>query len=95
MSIKYNHVRNKRGENKRGMEILIREEVEHQDWLESAGYWSQTWKVLRALQSLLSATQLQAADILATDTATFPECSPPPACDNASTACSSRWQSCG
>jgi hypothetical protein len=41
------------------MALFIREEVEHQKRLEAAGYRSPTWKVLRALQPLLSATQLQ------------------------------------
>jgi hypothetical protein len=59
MSSTYNHLRERRVENERGMEILIREEVEHQEWLEAAGYRSPTWRVLRALQSLLSAKQLQ------------------------------------
>jgi hypothetical protein len=30
-----------------------------------------------------------------TDTSTFPEYSPPPACDNAGTTSWLRWQSCG
>ena len=48
-----------RGENnKSGLGTLIREEVEHQERLEAKGYRSPTWK-LRALQSLLSAVQLQ------------------------------------
>jgi hypothetical protein len=38
MSSKYNHVRNKRGEDQRGMEMFILEEVEHQERLEAAGY---------------------------------------------------------
>jgi hypothetical protein len=59
MSSTYNHVRNKRGEDERGMEMFIREEVDHQERLEAAGYRSPTRKVLRALQSLLSARQLQ------------------------------------
>jgi hypothetical protein len=45
--------------NERGMEMLIRNEIEHQERLEAAGYRSSTWRVLRALQFLLSATQLQ------------------------------------
>jgi hypothetical protein len=55
----YNHLRHKRGENKSGLGTLIREEVGHQEHLEATGYRSPTWKVLRALQSLLSAVQLQ------------------------------------
>jgi hypothetical protein len=46
----YNHVRSKRGEDERSMAMFIRKEV---------GYRSPKWRVLRALQSLLSATQLQ------------------------------------
>jgi hypothetical protein len=41
------------------MAMFIRKEVEHQERLEAARYRSPTWRVLRALQSLLSATQLQ------------------------------------
>jgi hypothetical protein len=59
MSSAYNHVRSKRGEDERSMALFIREEVEHQERLEEVGYRSPTWRVLRALQSLLSATQLQ------------------------------------
>jgi hypothetical protein len=59
MSSTYNHVRQKRGENKSGLGTLIRKEVGHQDRLEATGYRSPTWRVLRALQSLLSAVQLQ------------------------------------
>ncbi len=58
MSSTYNHVRNKRGEDERGMEMFIREEVEHQRRQEAAGYRSPTWRVLRALKFLLSTTQL-------------------------------------
>jgi hypothetical protein len=59
MSSAYNHVRSKRGKDERSMAMFIRKEVEHQERLEAAGYRSPTWRVLRALQSLLSATQLQ------------------------------------
>jgi hypothetical protein len=37
---KYNHVRNKRGEDERRMAMFIRGEVEHQERLEAAGYRS-------------------------------------------------------
>ena len=47
------------------MAMFIREEVEHQERLEAAGYRSPTWRVLRALQSLLSATQLQGESAVA------------------------------
>jgi hypothetical protein len=71
MSSTYNHVRNKRGEDQRGMEMFILEEVEHQERLEAAGYRSPTWKVLRALQSLMSAAQLQGESSV-TDPPFFP-----------------------
>ncbi len=51
MSSAYNHVRSKREEDDRSMEKFIREEVEHQERLEAAGYRSLTWRVLRALHS--------------------------------------------
>ena len=38
MSSAYNHVRSKRGEEERSMEMFIREEVGHQERLEAAGY---------------------------------------------------------
>ena len=47
------------------MAMFIRKEVEHQERLEAAGYLSPTWRVLRALQSLLSATQLQGESAVA------------------------------
>jgi len=59
MSITYNDVRSKRGKDERSMAMFIREEVEHQERLKAAGYRSPTWRVLRVLQDLLSATQLQ------------------------------------
>ena len=64
MSSAYNHVRCKRREDERSMEMFIREEVEHQERLEAAGYRSPTWRVLRALQFLFSATQLQGASVV-------------------------------
>jgi hypothetical protein len=65
MSSAYNHVRSKRGKDERSMSMFIRKEVEHQERLEAAGYRSPTWRVLRALQSLLSATQLQGESAVA------------------------------
>jgi hypothetical protein len=59
MSSTRNHLRQKRGENISGLGTRIREEVGHQERLEATGYRSPTWRVLRALQSLLSAVQLQ------------------------------------
>jgi hypothetical protein len=71
MSSAYNLVRSKRGDDERSMAMFIREEVEHQERLEAAGYRSPTWRVLRALQSLLSATQLQGESAVAAP-AVFP-----------------------
>jgi hypothetical protein len=63
MNSTYNHLRQKRGENKSGLGTLIRKEVGHQERLEAPGYRSPTWKVLRALQSLLSTVQLQGESV--------------------------------
>ena len=65
MSSAYNHVRSKRGQVERSMAMSIRKEIEHQERLEAAGYRSPTWRVLRALQLLLSATQLQGESAVA------------------------------
>jgi hypothetical protein len=65
MSSAYNHVRSKRGKDERSMAMFIRKEVEHQERLEAAVYRSPTWRVLRALHSLLSATQLQGESAVA------------------------------
>jgi hypothetical protein len=65
MSSAYNHVRSTRGKDELSMARFIRDEVEHQDRLEAAGYRSPTWRVLRALQALLSATQLQGESAVA------------------------------
>jgi hypothetical protein len=59
MSSAYNHVRSKRGEDEHRKAMFIREELEHQERLEATGYRSPPWRVLRSLQSLFSATQLQ------------------------------------
>jgi hypothetical protein len=64
MSSAYNHVRHKKGVIEQGMEKFIREEVEYQDQLKPAGYRSPTWKVLRALQPLLAAEQLQGESVV-------------------------------
>ena len=62
----YNQVRSKRGKDERSMAMFIRwKEVEHQELLEAAGYRSPSCRVLRALQSLLSATQLQGESAVA------------------------------
>ena len=66
MSSAYNHVRHKKGVIEQGMEKFIREEVDYQEQLEAAGYRSPTWKVLRALQSLLAAEQLQGESAVTT-----------------------------
>jgi hypothetical protein len=47
------------GKNASELKTLIRAEVEQQERLEAMGYRSPTWRLLRALQSLLSAVQLQ------------------------------------
>jgi hypothetical protein len=65
MSGAYNHVRSKRGKDERSMAMFIRKEVQHQELLEAAGYRSPTWRVLRSLKSLLSATQLQGESAVA------------------------------
>ena len=62
----YNHVRHKKGVIEQGMEKFIREEVDYQEQLEAAGYRSPTWKVLRVLQSLLAAEQLQGESAVTT-----------------------------
>ena len=50
---------------------------------------------MSVLEQTSVAAGLRATDYRATDTATFPEYSPPPACDNAGNARGRRWQSCG
>ena len=62
----YNHVRHKKGVIEQGMKKFIREEVDYQEQLEAAGYRSPTLKVLRALQSLLAAEQLQGESAVTT-----------------------------
>jgi hypothetical protein len=58
MSSVYNHLRQGKEKSNSGLGTLIRAEVEHQDCLEAMGYRSPTWRLLRALQSLLSAVQI-------------------------------------
>jgi hypothetical protein len=60
MSSIYNHLRQGRDKNTSELEMFIRAEVELQERLETMGYRSPTWRLLRALQSLHSAVQLQA-----------------------------------
>jgi hypothetical protein len=72
MSSTYNHIRSKRGKDEHSMAMFIRKEVEHQELQEAAGYRSPTWRVLRALQSLLSATQLQGESAVAAPPPFFP-----------------------
>jgi len=55
----YNHLRQGRDKSTSELRTLIRAEVAQQDRLEAMGYRSPTWRLLRALQSLLSAVQLQ------------------------------------
>jgi hypothetical protein len=59
MSSIYNHLRQGRDKNISELKFFIRAEVELQERLETMGYRSPTWRLLRALQSLLSAVQLQ------------------------------------
>jgi hypothetical protein len=59
MSSTYKHLRQGRGKNKSDLGTLIRAQVEFQERLEATGYRSLTWRELRALQSMLSAVQLQ------------------------------------
>ena len=73
MSRAHNHVRHKKGMIEQGIEKFIREEVDHQEQLEAASYRSPTWRVLHALQSLLSAAQLQGESAV-TAPPLFPSC---------------------
>jgi hypothetical protein len=59
MSSAYSHLRQGEGKNASELKTLIRAEVEQQERLEAMGYRSPTWRLLRALQSLLSAVHLQ------------------------------------
>jgi hypothetical protein len=60
----YNHLRQGREKNKSDLGTLIRAKVEFQECLETTGYRSPTWRVLRALQSMLSAVQLQGESVV-------------------------------
>jgi hypothetical protein len=59
MSSAYSHLQQGGGKNTSELKTLIRAEVEQQDRFEAMGYRSPTWRLLRALQSLFSAVQLQ------------------------------------
>jgi hypothetical protein len=59
MSSAYNHLRQERNMSTSELQTFIRAEVDQQDRLEAMGYRSPTWRLLRALQSLLSAVKLQ------------------------------------
>ena len=59
MSSIYNHLRQRRDKSTSELKTFTRAEVELQERLEIMGYRSPTWRLLRALQSLLSAVQLQ------------------------------------
>jgi hypothetical protein len=59
MSSIYNHLRQGRDKSISELKVFIRAEVELQERLETKGYRSPTWSLMRALQSLLSAVQLQ------------------------------------
>jgi hypothetical protein len=58
MSSIYNHLRQRRDKSTSELKTFTRAEVELQERLEIMGYRSPTWRLLRALQSLLSAEQL-------------------------------------
>jgi hypothetical protein len=59
MSSVYNHLRQGRDKSTSELRMLIRAEIEQQERLEAMGYRFPTLRLLRALQSLLSAVQLQ------------------------------------
>jgi hypothetical protein len=59
MSSVYNHLRQGKERSTSELSVLIRTEGEQQERLEVRGYRSPTWRLLRALQSLFSAVQLQ------------------------------------
>jgi hypothetical protein len=59
MSSVYNHLRQGKERGISELRTFIRTEGEQQERLEAMGYRSPTWRLLRALQSLLSAVQLQ------------------------------------
>ena len=59
MGSAYNDLRQERNRSASDLRTFIRAEVDQQDHLEAMGYRSPTWRLLRALQSLLSAVQLQ------------------------------------
>ena len=59
MSSTYNHLRQGRDKGIDELKAFIRAEVELQERLEATGYRPPTWRLLRVLQSLLSAVQLR------------------------------------
>jgi len=59
MSSVYNHLRQGKERSTSELSAFIRKEGKQQERLEARGYRSPTWRLLRALQSLLSAVQLQ------------------------------------
>jgi hypothetical protein len=59
MSSVYSHLRQGGEKDTSEQKTLIRAEVEQQERLETMGYRSPTWRLLRALNSLFSAAQLQ------------------------------------
>jgi hypothetical protein len=59
MSSVYNHLRQGKERSTSELRQLIQKEGEQQERLEARGYQSPTWRLLRALQSLLSTVQLQ------------------------------------
>ena len=59
MSSAYNYLRQGKERSTSELRTFIRKEGEQQERFEAMGYRSPTWRLLRALQSLLSAVQLQ------------------------------------
>jgi hypothetical protein len=59
MSSAYNHLRQGKKRSTSELNAFIRKEGEQQERLEVRGYRSPTWRLLRALQSVFSAVQLQ------------------------------------
>ncbi len=57
--LSFGFIRQERNRSTSELRTFIRAEVDQQDRLEAMGYRSPTWRLLRALQSLLSAVQLQ------------------------------------
>ncbi len=66
MSSVYTHLLQGKERSTSELSTFIRKEGEQQERLEARGYRSPTWRLLRALQSLLSAAQLQGESAVTT-----------------------------